>query len=1097
MDAISFVLGIKSSHLRSTHLRDLVYRGRVLNSATINGDGSATADGANGQANGGGHSDGETQSQSQSQSQRSDPKTAWVMAVYEDDAGDEQSWKRTITNQGASEYRINSRVVTAQQYNEALEAENILIRARNFLVFQGDVEAVASQSPKDLTRLIEQISGSLEYKAEYERLKEASEEAAEQQTYMLNRRRGINSEIKQYQEQKREAENYARKASERDDAVVTHILWKLFHFQRTMDESSAEIQKHQDELKEYRRGVQKYEKQLDDAKKEHARAGRDVARVERDIKSKEREIEDKENALVPIDEKIDISKKKITTYKKRQAEISKERDSQASSEKQLAKDLKTVEKAQAQWETQWQRTVDNQGRQLAEADIQEYNRLREEVSKQSSGDQTKLDNMQRQYKAEEETVNSLKSRVDGLEWQVQSQQADIEGINERKDILQDLIRETSKDIDEKKKAYNTLTSERLRVAQKRTELEEKLQEVLKKLVEADDGRKQSEKETRMKEMIYTLKRIFPGVKGRVSDLCKPKQKKYGDAVSTVLGRHFDAVVVDNEKTAKDCIEHLRDQRAGQATFIPLETIQVKALNSNLKGMHRGMRPAIDTIDFDSSVSRAISYACGNSIVCDDLAIAKYLCYEKGVDAKAVTLDGTVIHKGGLMTGGRGPGDRNQRRWEDADVEAHNKVKDNLLAQLSALPKGHRRGAEEETLQGELSGLEHRLTTAREELVSFDRNLASKTKELDFTKRQLQEARPRYEEKLGELEQLGDNIDSYKDAVSGVEDQVFATFCQRLGYDNIRQYEAQQGSLQDEHNQKRLEFANQKNKLENQLSFERGRLQQTEARLNAIENQEHRDQTLIDQLEQDKDSIQSEIDVLNAEREQLEEQLEIHKARQVEKAEKLNRQKQEVQKRTKTVEGTLKIVAGLEADVQRNASARYAQLRRCKLEDINIPLTETSASLDALPIDDLMQRDPDAMEVDDDPMASNIDVPGVQDYGIEVDFDGLDDELKENDDDKLDSELQATISSLSTELEKMAPNMRAIDRLEGVEAKLKTTDKDFENARRAAKRAKDDFEDIMHQRSELFNKAFTHIHDQIGPIYKDLTRSTATPMGGQA
>ena len=45
------------------------------------------------------------------------------MAVYEDDAGEEQQWKRTITNQGVSEYRINERVVTAQQYNESLEAE--------------------------------------------------------------------------------------------------------------------------------------------------------------------------------------------------------------------------------------------------------------------------------------------------------------------------------------------------------------------------------------------------------------------------------------------------------------------------------------------------------------------------------------------------------------------------------------------------------------------------------------------------------------------------------------------------------------------------------------------------------------------------------------------------------------------------------------------------------------------------------------------------------------------------------------------------------------------------------------------------------------
>jgi structural maintenance of chromosome 1 len=58
-----------------------------------------------------------------------------------------------------TEYRVNEKIVSYVDYNDYLEKENILVKARNFLVFQGDVEAIASQSPKDLTKLIEQISG--------------------------------------------------------------------------------------------------------------------------------------------------------------------------------------------------------------------------------------------------------------------------------------------------------------------------------------------------------------------------------------------------------------------------------------------------------------------------------------------------------------------------------------------------------------------------------------------------------------------------------------------------------------------------------------------------------------------------------------------------------------------------------------------------------------------------------------------------------------------------------------------------------------------------------------------------------------------------
>src|SRR5699024_4036497 len=134
------------------------------------------------------------------------------------------------------------------------------------------------------------------------------------QTVQLNRRRGINSEIKQYQEQKREAENYARKAEERDQAIITHILWKLFHFQRTIDASSEEIQRYQDELKEYRRGVEKYEKNVEDAKKDHAKVGRDVAKAEKNITNKEKQIEESGTSLVPVDEKVDITVKKVERF---------------------------------------------------------------------------------------------------------------------------------------------------------------------------------------------------------------------------------------------------------------------------------------------------------------------------------------------------------------------------------------------------------------------------------------------------------------------------------------------------------------------------------------------------------------------------------------------------------------------------------------------------------------------------------------------------------------------------------------------------------------------------------------------------------------
>lgn len=80
---------------------------------------------------------------------------------------------------------------------------------------------------------------------------------------------------------------------------------------------------------------------------------------------------------------------------------------------------------------------------------------------------------------------------------------------------------------------------------------------------------------------------------------------------------------------------MRTQRAGQATFIPLDTIKVKPLNDRLRSIERGARLAVDVIQFDPAVERAIHHACGNALVCDNMEIARRVCYDKGQEIKGV------------------------------------------------------------------------------------------------------------------------------------------------------------------------------------------------------------------------------------------------------------------------------------------------------------------------------------------------------------------------------------------------------------------------------------------------------------------------------
>lgn len=68
-------------------------------------------------------------------------------------------------------------------------------------------------------------------------------------------------------------------------------------------------------------------------------------------------------------------------------------------------------------------------------------------------------------------------------------------------------------------------------------------------------------------------------------------------------------------------------------FIPLDSIQVKPTNDKYRNFARGARLAIDVIDFDPQFEAAMQHACGNSLICDTMDVARYVCYDKQQDVK--------------------------------------------------------------------------------------------------------------------------------------------------------------------------------------------------------------------------------------------------------------------------------------------------------------------------------------------------------------------------------------------------------------------------------------------------------------------------------
>jgi structural maintenance of chromosome 1 len=294
----------------------------------------------------------------------------------------------------------------------------------------------------------------------------------------------------------------------------------------------------------------------------------------------------------------------------------------------------------------------------------------------------------------------------------------------------------------------------------------------------------------------------------------------------------------------------------------------------------------------------------------------------------------------------------------------------------------------------------------------------------------------------------------------IEDKIFDQFCQKIKVKNIRVYEEQQGGLAKEMASQRNTFSRQISNLMNMLTFHQDQLQATQDRIKKLAAGIKRDEAQLIELQKEKKQIEDDIKQnreelaeLKAEHQKVKDKYETYQG-------KVNKLKKNVDSVRNSIDSQAKEIAVHETEIERAATERYNLLRKCKLDEIDIPLA--SGSLDLVPINaDFLVRgdDPDSMDVDSDGGMLRTEIP---DWGISIDYDSLPDELKA-DDETVEVDLLKEIKELSDQLEHMTPNMKAVERLGIVSDRLKETDKEFEDARKKAKTVKERFLTVKQER----------------------------------
>lgn len=131
--------------------------------------------------------------------------------------------------------------------------------------------------------------------------------------------------------------------------------------------------------------------------------------------------------------------------------------------------------------------------------------------------------------------------------------------------------------------------------------------------------------------------------------------KYELAITKALGKSVENIIVDSSENAKNAIKFLKNNKAGQATFLPLKDIKarnVRAEHLDILGELEGfIGVASNLVDIDEKMRPVIEALIGQVIISDNIDSAVRISKYTHQIYKVITLEGDIVFPGGALTGG--------------------------------------------------------------------------------------------------------------------------------------------------------------------------------------------------------------------------------------------------------------------------------------------------------------------------------------------------------------------------------------------------------------------------------------------------------------
>ena len=566
---------------------------------------------------------------------------------------------RRVYRNGESEYYLNRAACRLKDIIDLFRDTGIGKEGYS-IIGQGRIDEILSRRGEDRRQIFEEAAGIVKFKARKEEADKKLQRTLENAERVDDILEELNRQLKPLEEQAKAAREYLELSAEMKILDLNLFLVRSDRAKERLAELDGELMNLRTVLSDTEESLALKTEKRDEYQAEIAQLEEKITGARSALMACAEQVHEAQNTLSALNSRRETRRE------------NKERTEEENRESQRRLDELEVLFTRSESEaidqealvTQAEQAL-HQARDAAEKAEQQAGQCDDELERHKAdvmnalnrlsavkNDQTRLKTMRAQM---ENRLEELSASEDDLKQQEQTLLAAVQQAESRLTEEKTLQKKLADILAEKQDALSRSDAALIALRTQAEQLSASLQSTQSrhKLLSEMTREMEGYNNTVRRAMQYAKDRGMAGVRGVLAQLISVP-REYETAIDMALGAAQQNIVTDNEETAKELIQYLRQNRLGRATFLPQTSVRSKMLNDRERQALRlpgAIGVASDLIRCAPEYRGIVENLLGRTVIAQNLDVGIPIMRAGNHAFRLVTLEGDVMHSGGSMTGG--------------------------------------------------------------------------------------------------------------------------------------------------------------------------------------------------------------------------------------------------------------------------------------------------------------------------------------------------------------------------------------------------------------------------------------------------------------